>query len=107
MLYYEIVRIDTNHSEDAETFALLDKLVRRGWTRKALETLTDWDYGGENIDTAMALHALRDTPTEESRDSVIREEDGYMLCASHCPSGLYDAYYLVRGISALALASFD
>ncbi len=107
MLYYEIVRVDTNQPEDSETFQTVDKLVRRGWTRKAVDTLAEYDYGDENLSAARALHALRDTPTDEQSDTVIREEDGYTLCASHCPSGLYDAYYLVRGVSALALASFD
>lgn len=109
MLYYEIVRLDTNQPSNRELFDRVDKMVKRGWTGKALEFLAEWDYGGENIDAARANRAFRedilDSPGQG--DSILKKDGPYTLCKAHCPSGLYDAYYLVRQISALALASWN
>lgn len=105
MLYYEIVRLDTNNPGDRESFETVKKLVKRGWTRKAIEFLSEWDYGGENIDTARALHQMRDTVLDEPSDNVVNYDGHYHLCTACDPSGLYEAYYLVAEISALALAT--
>ena len=107
MLYYEIVRLDTNEPGNREDFETVRKMVRRGWTHKAIEFLSDWDYGGENLDRARALGEIRDTilDNRSTNDRIVVTDGDYALCESHCPSGLYEAYYLVRGISALALAS--
>ena len=107
MLYYEIVRLDTNEPGNHEDFETVRKMVRRGWTRKAIEFLSNWDYGGENLDRARALGEMRDTilDNQSTNDRIVATDGDYALCESHCPSDLYEAYYLVRGISALALAS--
>lgn len=107
MLYYEIVRLDTNEPGDREDFETVRKMVRRGWTRKAIEFLSNWDYGGENLDSARALGEMRDTilDNRSSYDRIVATDGDYALCESHCPTGLYEAYYLVHGVSALALAS--
>ena len=107
MLYYEIVRIDTNHPEDKETFEQIDKMVRRGWTKKAMEYLAEWDYGEDNLDAARANKEIRKSVLDDRShgDRIIRADGSYALCCARCPSGLYDAYYLVCGISALAMAS--
>lgn len=101
MLYYEIIRLDTNQPSDRETFEQVKKWVKRGWTKKALDYLTEWDYGAENINAARANSNLRDTILDdrEHGDRIIKEQDGYFLCEASCPSGLYEAYYLVKEIS--------
>ncbi len=108
MLYYEIIRLDTNQPSDRETFEQVKKWVKRGWTKKALEHLAEWDYGHENIDTARANGTIRNTILDdrEHGDRIIKEQDGYFLCEASCPSGLYEAYYLVRGILAEGLPYF-
>lgn len=107
MLYYEIVRLDTNEPGNREDFEAVRKMVHRGWTRKAIEYLSSWDYGEETLDRARALGEMRDSVLDNRsmNDRIVAEDGSYALCESHCPSGLYDAYYLVHGVSALALAS--
>ena len=104
MLFYEIIRIDNQPAY--EEFETIKKMVRRGWTRKAIDFLSDWDYGNENIDTAMALGTMRDTilDNKSTCDHIIATKGNYTLCASQCPSGLYEAYYLVSSISEEKLA---
>lgn len=94
--FYEIIRLD-NQGFDQEDFETVRKMVKRGWVRKALEYLKQWDNGGENIDTAEYLERVWSTPTDEreKRDSVLRSEGGYNLCASDpAYNGGYEAYYL-------------
>lgn len=99
MKYYEIVRL-ANQWPDMGEYEEVKKLLNRGWNRKALDYLSNWDYGEENIGTAIALGEMRDTILDPlSRgDRIVYEKDGYHVCESHCPSGLYDAIYLVRGV---------
>lgn len=99
MKYYEIVRF-ANQWPDMGEYEDVDKMIRRGWFRKAISYMAEWDFGGENIDTAVSQGTLRDTVLDlQSRgDRVVYEMNGYALCESHCPSGLYDAYYLVASV---------
>lgn len=98
MKYYEIVRLANQWPET--DYEEVENMIRRGWLKKALEYMSNWDYGGENIGAALALGQMRDTILDDKStgDKIIYEKDGYYLCEAHCPSGLYDAYYLVRGI---------
>lgn len=95
-MFYEIVRIE-NSGPDRETFETVMKLVRRGWFRKALQYLSNWDYGEENYRTARYLGHVWNTPTDsaEGTDKVLYEHDGYNICYSD-PSinGGYEALYL-------------
>lgn len=96
MKYYEIVRLD-NQGFDQECFEHVKKLVRRGWKRKAVEYLKQWDYGGENIGPAQYNDRVWDTPSDnrERTDKVIYQIDGYYLCAANPNvNGGYEAYYL-------------
>lgn len=107
MKFYEIVRLESS-GPDTDDFTAVKNLVKRGWLRKALEYLSGWDYGSENIAAAVALGEMRDTVTDpmgaHNSESVLYEQNGRYLCQSACPSGLYDAYYLVGGISEQALS---
>lgn len=107
MLYYEIVRLDDQNSVDADLFDTVRKMVRRGWLKKAMDFLSQWDYGNENLAAAHALGEIRDTITDplERSDRILRQDGDYALCESSCPSGLYNAFYLVCGVSAPILAS--
>ena len=95
--YYEIVRF-ANQWPEMEEYETIEKLIRRGWYRKAIEYMSQWDYGDENISAAIARGETRDSVLDETKDSVLYERDGYSICSAHCPSGLYDAYYLVAAI---------
>ena len=99
-MFYEIIRL-TSDSPDREDFDAVMKLIRRGWFRKALDYLSQWDYGGENYDTARVYGRLYDTPTDpqEPSDRVLYERDGYNIC--YCdPSrnGGYEAVYLTAPV---------
>ena len=100
MRFYEVVRI-ANAWPETQNFDSLKKLIDRGWFRKAVAFLSDWDYGGENIDAARANGTVRDIITDpaEPSDKVIFQDDHYWLCQSYCPSGLYEAFYLVAAVS--------
>lgn len=108
MLYYEIVRLDDQNSVNADLFDTVRKMVQRGWLKKAMDFLSQWDYGDENLAAAHALGEIRDTITDPLAlrfDSNLRQEGNYALCESHCSSG-YNAYYLVCGVSSATLDSF-
>lgn len=105
MKYYEIVRIADCWPEMDE-YEKVHKLITRGWLRKALLYLCEWDYGGENLDAARVHGALRDSPLDPGsiKDKVLYRKDDYLLCEANCPSGLYQAYYLVKGVDEKELA---
>lgn len=100
--FYEIIRLD-NQGFDQDCFEEVRRLVKRGWLRKAVEYLAQWDNGGENIDTAEYLERVWDSPSDprEKSDSVIYEMNGYHLCHSD-PSrnGGYEAFYLMAELEA-------
>lgn len=100
MLYYEIIRF-TDSWPEMEEYETVDKLVKRNWKKKAVDHMSQWDYGGENIDSARSIGSLRQSITDPQSpsDKILYEKDGRYLCCSHCPSGLYDAYYLVGEVS--------
>ena len=99
MKYYEIVRL-ANTWPDMGEYEDVDKMVSRGWLRKAMRYMSEWDFGEETLSEAISHKRLRDTPEDKAsiNDKVIYQKDGYFLCESHCKSGLYDAYYLVKQI---------
>ena len=103
MRYYEIIRF-SNQDTDKEAFEHVRNLVRRGWTRKAMSFLQEYDYGEENMDVARVYGNIWDSPTDpgEKRDTVIRQETVHCcsgsatqyLVESSSSQGLYLAYYL-------------
>ncbi len=98
--FYEIVRLE-EEGPDREDYAHVHRLVNRGWVKKAIEYLSQWDYGSENVGTALYLQRVWDTPTDsrERTDYVVRSLKGYHLCAANaCRNGGYAAYYLTREI---------
>lgn len=102
-MYYEIIRL-SDQDPDTECFEAADRLADRGHFRKALKYLSEWDYGGENIDTARVYKTFRcsildpmspsDTILHEDRN----EDHPVTLCESH--SMLYNAYYTVGRVPA-------
>lgn len=98
MKYYEIVRLE-GEGCDTSDFDVVKKMVNRGWLRKALEFLKDWDYGTESLAAAISLGKLRDTVVDplgnKGSEHILYERNGLHLCEAACPSGLYNAYYLV------------
>lgn len=95
--YYEIVRF-ANTWPEMDEYEKVDRLVSRGWLKKAIRYMAEWDYGGETLDAARVHGYIRDTALDRTStgDRILCETDGYTLCYAHCKSGLYDAYYLVR-----------
>jgi len=94
--WYEIVRID-NQGGDTEDFEKLSTWHRRGWNRKILRHLTDWDYGPENYGAAKTYGNIWDTPTDpRENDRVLAAEKKYVLCHANSGQGVYEAFYLVR-----------
>ena len=105
MKYYEIVRL-ANTWPDMGEYEDVMKLLKRGWYRKALDYLIEWDFGEETLGRAIAFNEVRDSVLDEAKnDNVTYERDGYYICESHCPSGLYDAVYLVKDVTEKELAS--
>ena len=93
--WYEIVRIN-NQGGDHEEFEKLSAWHRRGWNRKILRHLTDWDYGPENYGAAKTYGNIWDTPTDpKEKDSLLAAEKDYVLCHAES-AGVYEAFYLVR-----------
>ena len=94
--YYEIVRF-ANTWPDMGEYEDVDRMVKRGWLKKAIRYMSEWDFGQENIDAAICYGHVRDTAVDKASigDKVICEDKGRYLCEAHCKSGLYDAYYLV------------
>lgn len=97
-MYYEIIRL-SDQDTDQECFEAADRLADRGHFRKTLKYLSQWDYGGENIDTARVYKTFRCSildPMSPS-DTILHEDRNkdhpVTLCESH--SMLYNAYYLV------------
>lgn len=103
MRYYEIIRL-SNQDTDPAAFNYVRNLVRRGWLSKAMTYLQEYDYGGENVDTARVYGRIWDSPTDpaERGDTVIRYDDikgreetsRQYLVESSSADGLYLAYYL-------------
>ncbi len=96
--FYEIVRLE-EQGPDNDLFTKVKKLIDRGWVRKALEFLLNWDYGEENIGTAEYLGRIWNGPTDdrETSDRVIRRDGDTYLC--ECvgwKNGGYSAFYLTR-----------
>ena len=98
MKYYEIVRI-ANEGPDQETFQDIHKQARRGWYRKVVEYLSNWDYGDENLSAAISLNELRDNVLDSTGDSVLYEKGDYTLCKANDITGIYEAYYLVKAVN--------
>lgn len=98
--YYEIVRIEESGPDGAD-YGILKRLVSRGWLRKAVAFLAQWDYGTDNIGTAEHLGRVWGTPTDplEPTDRVLRTEGEYHLCETD-PSrnGGYAAFYLTAPV---------
>lgn len=94
--YYIIVRID-NNGFNQEDFLLLKKWYNRGWYRKMLQYLQNWDYGEENIGTAMYNDDIWDTPCDPQApsDKIIYQNlcGDQFLC--HSEDLVYEAFYLV------------
>lgn len=97
MKYYEIARFSDQWPE-MEEYNEVNKMVSRGWVRKAIDYMSNWDYGSENIATAISLGTLRENVLDTQDDTILKQMNGYYLCKSECPSGLYNAIYLVREI---------
>lgn len=94
--WYEIVRFD-NQGYDTDEFEKISAWHRRGWNRKILRHLTDWDYGPENYGTAKTYGNIWDTPTDpKEKDSLLAAEKDYALCHAESAGGVYEAFYLVR-----------
>lgn len=94
--WYEIVRIE-NQGGDTEEFEKLSAWHRRGWNRKILRHLTDWDYGPENYGAAKTYGNVWDTPTDpKEKDSLLTAEKDYALSHAESAGGIYEAFYLVR-----------
>jgi hypothetical protein len=98
MKYYEIVRI-ANEGPDQETFQDIHKQARRGWYRKVVEYLSNWDYGDENLTAAISLNELRDNVLDSPGDNVLYEKGDYTLCKANDITGIYEAYYLVKAVN--------
>lgn len=108
MRYYEIIRV-SNQDFERSAFETVKRFVRRGWIRKAMEYLQEWDYGGENLDTARCYGRIWDAPTDPDapRDTVIRTETArccsgdatQYLVESSSGDGLYLAYYLTGTVT--------
>ena len=106
--FYEIVRL-SNQDIFQDNFEEIRKLIRRCWTKKAMEFLQNWDYGHENLDEARVYNKIWDSPTDPDSptDRVLRQKtysypDGertQYLCESASPDGLYVAYYLTSSIN--------
>lgn len=104
IMFYEIVRHD-NQGVDQECFREVKRLVGRGWFRKAIEYLLQWDNGSENFATAKYWNRVWDTPTdslERSDREIYTSSDGfYHLCmADPSINGGYEAYYLSTAVPA-------
>ena len=108
MRYYEIIRV-SNQDIDKSTFENVSRLIRRGWIRKAMKCLQEYDYGGENLDVARCYGRIWESPTdpETPHDTILRTET---VSGCHCDStqflikssssdGLYLAYYLTATLS--------
>lgn len=94
--WYQIVRID-NQGGDSEQFEKVSAWHRRGWNRKILRHLTDWDYGPETYGAAKTYGNIWDTPTDpKENDSLLAAEKDYALCHAESAGGVYEAFYLVR-----------
>lgn len=98
--YIEIARFSNNWPDMGE-YEDIDRMVGRGQLRKAVRYMTEWDFGVESVDAARSRGTVRDTPLDKAsiNDKVLYTQDKYTLCAAHCKSGLYDAYYLVREVT--------
>jgi len=98
-LYYTVVRLE-NQGIDQEDYKAVKALIDRdGNYEQAIHYMSNWDYGGENLDVAeCAYEGFRATPTDprERGDKKLHEADGYILCRSE--SSVYDAFYLVREV---------
>lgn len=104
MKFYEIVRFSDQWPE-MEEFETVKKMIDRGWFHKAVAFMSDWDYGGENIDVARSYDKLWDSPTDpqEPGDKVLYQSGDRYICQSTCSSGLYTALYLVGVVSEAEL----
>ena len=93
--WYEVVRI-ANDGNDHEEFDKISKWNSRGWNKKILRHLTQWDNGAENYGTAKHFDKVWDTPTDpRENDRVLTAEKNYVLCHAYSGFGIYEAFYLV------------
>ena len=94
--YYEIVRF-TDTWPDQENYYEIEKLVRRGWFRKALEYINDWNLREDSISAARMAGRIWETPTDPGSptDSIIYQSGDLTLCHRSDKIGLYQSYYLV------------
>jgi hypothetical protein len=99
MQYYEITRF-ADAWPDMGEYEEVDRMVKRGWLRKAMRYMSEWDFGQETLDAARSHKGIRDSVMDKNspRDRIIYSKPPYYLCESHCKSGLYDAYYLVAEV---------
>lgn len=106
-MYYEIIRL-SDQDTDPESFEAADRLADRGHFRKALKYLSQWDYGGENIDTARTYKTFRCSildpisPSDTILHKDRNKDNPVTLCESH--SMLYNAYYTVGQVPAELVA---
>ena len=104
MKYFEVTRF-SDQDMNQDDFREIKKLLARGWTRKALQYMLNWYYGGENLDVARVYGKIWDSPTDpnEPSDSIVRQETyedtTFFLCEASDRSGFYHAYYLSASVS--------
>lgn len=93
--YYEIVRFSSQDSEQ-EGFDTVRDLVEHGQYRNAIDFMSLWDYGGENLDAARCFGKLWPTPKDpvEQSDRELLSEGDYHLCIAD--SHAYKAFYLTK-----------
>lgn len=96
--YYEVVRFD-NQGNDSEEFEKVKKWYERGWKKKIIAYMSEWDYGGETIDAARYNENIYLTPTDyREKDTLVQtNRNGYNLC--HAESGIYEAFYITKEIT--------
>ena len=97
--YYEIVRFSTQDTEKEE-YETVRKWVDHGMYLNSIDYMSQWDYGGENIDTARCFGKIWPTPQDprEHSDKVLIEEGNYHLCLADSTN--YKAIYLSKTLQA-------
>lgn len=100
---YAIVSLSSHDMTNLDDFLAVDNRINDGRYEQAMEYLLQWDYGGENLDSARVYDRLYPGPTDsrEPSDKVLLTRDGYHLCFSD--SYAYKAYYLTKDFPLINL----